>query len=181
MNRIAIANDISRRFCEGKISLEEAYKELQQIETKQYRRALYNIATVCICGGFAPLFNGGWLEVAGASAAGAVLALIVTIGKKLKIQGFIQDVLSSFGLALMAIFLKRQFPAMNMDTVIISGIMPLVPGVAITTAIRDTLQGDYLSGCARILEAFLCAVSVALGVALAMAATGIMGTGGVVL
>ena len=181
LNRIAIANDISRRFCEGKISLEEAYKELQQIETKQYRRAIYNIATVCICGGFAPLFNGGWLEVAGASAAGAVLALIVTIGKKLKIQGFIQDVLSSFGLALMAIFLKRQFPAMNMDTVIISGIMPLVPGVAITTAIRDTLQGDYLSGCARILEAFLCAVSVALGVALAMAATGIMGTGGVVL
>lgn len=81
----------------------------------------------------------------------------------------------------MAIFLKRQFPAMNMDTVIISGIMPLVPGVAITTAIRDTLQGDYLSGCAGILEAFLCAVSVALGVALAMAATGIMGTGGVVL
>ena len=42
----------------------------------------------------------------------------------------------------------------NMDTVIISAIMPLVPGVAITNAIRDTLQGDYLSGGARVLEPF---------------------------
>lgn len=179
LNRIARVNDISRRFCEEKITLEEAYEELQKIGTKQYRTTIYNIATIGICGGFAPLFNGGWLEVAGASAVGAVLAILVTIGKKLKIQGFIQDILSSFGLALMAIFLKKQVPSMNMDTVIISGIMPLVPGVAITTAIRDTLQGDYLSGGARILEAFLCAVSVALGVALAMAATGIMGAGGV--
>ncbi len=182
MNRIAIANDISRRFCEGKISLEEAfYKELQQIETKQYRRAIYNIATVCICGGFAPLFNGGWLEVAGASAAGAVLALIVTIGKKLKIQGFIQDVLSSFGLALMAIFFEEAVSGYEYGYGNHQWYYATCSGVAITTAIRDTLQGDYLSGCARILEAFLCAVSVALGVALAMAATGIMGTGGVVL
>ncbi len=179
LNRIAKVNDISRRFCEDKISLEEAYEELQKIGGKQYRRVIYNIATICVCGGFAPLFGGGWLEVAGAAISGAVLAAIVTIGKQLKIQGFIQDILSSFGLALMAIFLKKCFPLMNMDTVIISGIMPLVPGVAITTAIRDTLQGDYLSGAARILEAFLCAVSVALGVALAMAATGIMGAGGV--
>ena len=45
--------------------------------------------------------------------------------------------------------------AINLDTVVIGSIMPLVPGVAITNAVRDTLQGDYISGCARILEAFL--------------------------
>ena len=60
----------------------------------------------------------------------------------------------------------------NMDTVIISAIMPLVPGVAITNAIRDTLQGDYLSGGARVLEAFLKAASIALGVGIGMALFG---------
>ena len=59
-----------------------------------------------------------------------------------------------------------------MDTVIISAIMPLVPGVAITNAIRDTLQGDYLSGGARVLEAFLKAASIALGVGIGMALFG---------
>jgi uncharacterized membrane protein YjjB (DUF3815 family) len=38
--------------------------------------------------------------------------------------------------------------------------------VAITNAIRDTLQGDYLSGCARILEALLIAAAIAVGVGL---------------
>ena len=53
---------------------------------------------------------------------------------------------------------------MDMDTVIVSSLMPLVPGVAITNAVRDTLQGDYISGSARMLEAFLKAASIALGV-----------------
>ena len=57
---------------------------------------------------------------------------------------------------------------LNLDIVIISAIMPIVPGVAITNAIRDTLQGDYLSGCARILEAFLKAASIAVGIGLGL-------------
>ncbi|HAM63404.1 MAG TPA: hypothetical protein DCP62_07115 [Erysipelotrichaceae bacterium] len=42
--------------------------------------------------------------------------------------------------------------------------MPLVPGTAITTAIRDTLNGDYMSGGSRALESVVIAVSIALGV-----------------
>ena len=68
------------------------------------------------------------------------------------------------------------FPEMDMDVVIIAAIMPIVPGVAITNAIRDTLQADYLSGCGRILEAFLTAASVAVGIGLGMVmANGIFG------
>ncbi len=178
LNRIASVNAISRKFCAGEMTLEEAYSCLRQIKGKQYRKMVYNLATICLCAGFAPLFNGGVLEIAGAAIVGAVLALIITIGKKIRIHGFIQDVISSMGIALTAIFLKWHLPQMNMDTVIISSIMPLVPGVAITNAIRDTLQGDYLSGGARILEAFLTAAAVALGVAVAMAATGIFKPGG---
>lgn len=178
LNRIAMVNAVSRRFCGGEMTLEEAYDELKGMKGKQYRRVLYNLATICVCAGFAPLFEGGTLEIAGAAAVGLILALIVTVGKKLQIHGFIQDVLAAAGVAFMAIYLKWNIPQMNMDTVIISGIMPLVPGVAITNAIRDTLQGDYLSGAARIVEAFLTAAAVALGVAAAMAATGILKPGG---
>ncbi len=46
--------------------------------------------------------------------------------------------------------------------------MPLVPGVAITNAIRDTLNGDYVSGAARALEAFIKALAIALGVGLGL-------------
>ena len=42
--------------------------------------------------------------------------------------------------------------------------MPLVPGVAITNAIRDIMAGDFLSGTARVVEAVLIAVAIASGV-----------------
>ena len=66
-------------------------------------------------------------------------------------------------------------PNVNLDIVIISSIMPLVPGVAITNAVRDTLQGDYISGCARVLEAFLKAAGIAVGIALGLILMGMIG------
>ena len=45
----------------------------------------------------------------------------------------------------------------------ISSLMLLVPGLAITNAIRDTIAGDTLSGLARATDAFLSAISIAVG------------------
>ena len=48
--------------------------------------------------------------------------------------------------------------------------MPLVPGAAITNAILDTLYGDYISGSAKMLEAFLIASAIAIGIAIGLGA-----------
>lgn len=53
--------------------------------------------------------------------------------------------------------------------------MPIVPGVIFTSAIRDTLNGDYASGIARILEAIVVALAVASGVGAAMMLGGMLG------
>ena len=92
------------------------------------------------------------------------------------IDGLILDIGTSFCVGLMAVIVKSILGgAINLDTVVIGSIMPLVPGVAITNAVRDTLQGDYISGCARILEAFLKAIALGVGVAFAVFGNGIMG------
>ena len=119
------------------------------------------------------MFGGSFLDVAATAVVGVLLAAIITLGEKVKMNVIIIDILSSIGIAILAIAMKRYgMKEINMDTVIISAIMPLVPGVAITNAIRDTLQGDYLSGGARVLEAFLKAASIALGVGIGMALFG---------
>lgn len=59
-------------------------------------------------------------------------------------------------------------PKANADVMIISSIMPLVPGVIFTNAIRDTLNGDYGAGSARMLEAIVVALAVAAGVGCGM-------------
>lgn len=181
LNRIMWVNEVSRTYCAGKLSAEQAYEKLQNIGGKQYRVWVYNLATVLVTAGFVPLFGGRALEMIGAAIVGVILSLVVTAGKRLQIHGFILDALSSFGVAVIAMLLKQVFPPLNEDIVIISAIMPMVPGVAITNAVRDTLQGDYISGGARILEAFLKAAAVALGAGAGMTLIGILFRGGALL
>ena len=50
-----------------------------------------------------------------------------------------------------------------MDTIIIGSIMLLVPGIAITNAIRDTIAGDLVSGVSRSMEALFIAIAIAAG------------------
>lgn len=52
------------------------------------------------------------------------------------------------------------------DAIIIGAVMPLVPGVAITNAVRDTMTGNLLSGPARAVEAVLSACAIGVGIAL---------------
>ena len=153
LNHVIQVNDISRRYCGGELTLEETYQALRKIGGMQYNRTLCNAALVGVAAGFAMMFGGSFLDVAATAVVGVLLAAIITLGEKVKMK--------TYGMK-----------EINMDTVIISAIMPLVPGVAITNAIRDTLQGDYLSGGARVLEAFLKAASIALGVGIGMALFG---------
>lgn len=173
LNHIIQVNDISRRYCGGELTLEETYRKLKQIGGMQYCRTLCNIALVGVASGFAMMFGGTFLDVVVTAMVGILLAGIISLGQKLRMNVIIVDILSSMGIAVLTIAMKTYaIQTINMDTVIISAIMPLVPGVAITNAIRDTLQGDYLSGGARVLEAFLKAASIALGVGIGMAIFG---------
>ena len=178
MHRIVEVNEISRKYCAGELSAEETWEKLKSIKGKQYSVLMYNLATVLVPAGFAPLFGGGIREILAAAGIGIVLAVLTTIGKRVRIGRFILNMICAAGAAVAAVLLQLWNPLLNMDTVIISGIMPLVPGVAITNAIRDTLRGDYISGGARALEAFVTAAAVAIGVGVGIGLTTVFWQGG---
>ena len=56
-----------------------------------------------------------------------------------------------------------KFP-IHQEVLIAGAIMPMLPGVALTNALRDTLQGDYMSGTGRMIEAFMVAISIGIGI-----------------
>ena len=59
------------------------------------------------------------------------------------------------------------------DLLIIAGIMPLLPGTAMTNGVRDIFKGDYMSGGAKVLEAFVIAIFIALGIGAGLVVGGI--------
>ena len=57
---------------------------------------------------------------------------------------------------------------------IIGALMILTPGIAFTMGIRDFVQGDYLSGTIRMIDALLIAASIAIGTGLVLSLTSIL-------
>ena len=66
----------------------------------------------------------------------------------------------------------------NLDRIIIGALMALVPGIAITNAMRDIMAGDMVAGISKGAEALLIGAAIALGTALGLGAAGLLGGGG---
>jgi uncharacterized membrane protein YjjP (DUF1212 family) len=163
--RIAGLNSLCRDVCAKNISLEDAWVELEKCKNiPEYNLPLLILATAIGCGGFAYLFGGTPLDAFVATIVGAVLRIFLFFEGKLNHSKTMTNVFGSIVVSIVAIlFFAIGFPV-HYDKIIIGAIMPLVPGIPITNSIRDFINGDYLSGSIRLIDALLTAFCIAVGV-----------------
>ena len=83
-----------------------------------------------------------------------------------KINRIFTDIVAAFACTIWSVGVQAVLPAVNANAAIIGALMVLTPGVALTMGVRDILNGDYLSGSIRLLDAVLIAGSIACGVVL---------------
>lgn len=168
LSRITEVNQVSRDLCDGIITIEEAYERLMQIRKhRPYSELLIAIATIISTAGFDGMFGGSAMDCTIAALNGFIIVLVGRLLGKRIVSSFMTDALKSFCLAVFTMFCAQYF-SIHSDIVIIGSIMPLVPGIPITNAIRDTLQGDYMSGTARAVEAFVISIGITIGVGFGM-------------
>ncbi len=170
LNKIEIANEISRQFCNGKVSLDESIEALNNTSNENgYKRLIRLISISLAAALFAIVLGGSLIDFLITLAAGIVLVLIQMPLSGKGISNFFIDLIGGFTATMTAMFLLHicGFDG-NQGIIITSALMPMVPGVAITNAIRDTLYGHLVSGGARILDAFIIAASIATGVGIAL-------------
>lgn len=182
LNKIYRVNEVSRKLCGGEITPRQAYSQLEEIKNStQYRKELKAVSYVFIAAFFCVVLGGRPIDCLGASVIGGILGLVVYGISGFGLNDFCVNGLGAFTIGLTALSMDQWLlPSANSDIVIISAIMPLLPGVIFTTAVRDTLNGDYSSGAARMLEATVTALAVAAGVGAGMALFHqIIGGGGV--
>lgn len=166
LNFIYLANDISRKLCCMDIDLESAYQGLKEIsEKKQYSELVLWLAMIFATVTFVILLGGNTMDCMVAMLNGLLLVLCKFVTRRIIISRFITNLVASILVAINTmIFVNMTGLNVNNEIIISGSIMPMVPGVAITNAIRDTLQGDYMSGTTRAIEAFVIAASIAVGI-----------------
>ncbi len=163
LEKIDKVNTLSRRACNGELSLDQLNDALEKIAQEKPYTSLMRLFGAAICSfGFAFFFGGGINEALNCIWIGIVTQLVVEVFDHYHVSAIFRYMLSGAILTACALVSELAFHA-DRDLVIISVIMLLVPGLAITNAIKDSVNGDLVSGISRGTEAILIAISIAIG------------------
>ena len=164
LNKVDKINDLSRRLYSENIHIDDFQQMLNTInKNERYSLSITLIFSALAAGTFAVLFGGNFHDLVAATIIGFFLKLLTFYFQKLEINEFFINCIGGVVSAALTLILYTIGIASNIDKTIIGSIMLLVPGLAITNAIRDTIAGDFLAGITKGAEAFLVAVSIAVG------------------
>ncbi|MGI6070093.1 MAG: threonine/serine exporter family protein [Blautia sp.] len=171
LGNIDQVNAISRKFCSGELTLKETFHQLKHMKPVAYPEWLVNISIMLSAALFTFTLGGRFFECLVAGVNGVYFILARRLNRILHLNSFVLNMAASFFMAFTTMVIKNLgYPFLNLEPAIAGSIMALLPGVAMTNGIRDTLEGDYMSGSARVIEAFVVAASLALGIGTGMAA-----------
>lgn len=168
LNKVIIVNNISRSISSGDISAGEAYKLLRQIEEENPQYPMFiSIASASIASGFSLIMiSGGWNDFLSSFITGGTgFTCLIYLDRLLKIK-FFAEFLASLVIGLMSYFFINIGVGHDLSNIIISSVMPLVPGLLITNAVRDLMAGHLLSGLSKGAEASLTAFAISSGIAI---------------
>ena len=158
LGRVAAVNNLSREIVAKKYTMEEARKKIEEIDKIPFTNNLLQIFVSGLgSGAFCYLLGGSLIDSLASFLSGILLWCFVLYLSKKGANKIMLNILSSALVTLTGILMFRYVFGENMDKIIIGSIIPLLPGVPLTNSIRDFLNGDYLSGTIRMIDAVLVA------------------------
>lgn len=169
LGKIAAINQLSREICAHECDVQEAWARLDACKNLPFQKPL--IQKICCgigCACFCSIFGGKPLDAFFALLLGFFLQHMRLTQRVRGASNFFIDIVgSAFLTASSLILLNMRLPVLQ-DKIVIGSIVPLLPGIALTTSIRDLFNGDYLSGAIHLLDALLTAMCIAIGVGTVM-------------
>ncbi len=165
LNKVAAVNQLSREIVEGKHTIQDAYRILEEIRTMPgKKRWMQTLASGVGSAAFCIFFGGTFGDSLAAFAAGICLYLYVLWLSVPHLSKIVGNIGGGALVTVVCCLLYLMGVGENLNFMMIGTIMPLVPGVAFTNSIRDVADGDYISGSVRMLDALLVFFCIAIGV-----------------
>ena len=166
-------NALSRRICAETPDPSVAAQWLDETlkGRRHYSVPVYYLGNFCAAAGFCPVFGGTLRDSLFAGLLGLIIGFVSRQMDRRETNPFFSTIVEAFAMAVPA-YLAAGFHLVDyIDFVIIGTLMILVPGLLITTSMRDIIYGDTNSGINRIVQVLLSAFAIALGTAAAWRVT----------
>ena len=168
LTRLHRLNDLSREICADRPAYDYVQQKLKEItRSRPFPLWLEALASALIAFSFAIFFGGTWVDGLVAGGLGLCLRLVTWLLQKAELNAIFTNAVAAFCLSAAAISLVHLGIGQDVNKIIIGNIMLLIPGIALTNALRDMISGDIMTGMLRFLDAVLVAAAIAAGYILA--------------
>lgn len=165
LTRVDAVNAVSRRMEAEKLSCEEVMALLKEIETRPAKITKLGIvaAVAMSSAGWAVMFGGGFYDSAVAFLVAFLSQALSFALDKAGMRSFVSTLMGSFLGTLLPMFVGHLTVPLVVDATVAACLMPMLPGLAMTNAVQDTLRGDMVSGISSATSAALTACMIAGG------------------
>lgn len=167
LEKVSMVNDLSRQLSRKTLPPSKVRAKLKIIKDtpRNFNRWQRNLAIAFACGGFPLLFGGTYGDMLPSMIAGGLGHLLYEIVNDWTNVSFFAEMVASFFIGLLALLFTTFGLGVDLNVIIIGGVMCLVPGMAITNSFRDLMAGHLLSGVAVLAKAMLTAGAIGIGIA----------------
>ena len=165
LGKVVAVNQLSRDIEKGRYTLEQVQRRLEEIRSLPPKPRLAQIAAsgvgaACFC----YLFGGSLRDALAALAVGLLLEVFILWVSGPHLSRIIGNICCGALITALCLCLRGLGIGDNLSHMVIGSIIPLIPGVPFTNGIRDLVDGDYIAGSVRLLDAMLAVLCVAIGV-----------------
>ena len=170
LDKVDRLNALARRICETTPTYTEVITGLETIEAGPvYGKGtqLFGFGLISAC--FTLFYGGVIRDAAAAFCLGVLLKLLLSQLEKLDASSFFLSIIGGAFTACSCFAAVRSGIAVHQDKMIIGMLMNLVPGIALTNAMREFIASDLISGMIKFAEAVITAIGIAIGVVVSLA------------
>ena len=173
MRKVERCNALSRAVCKELLPLSALEAEISDIrQEKRYPDWLVFLTYGFSSAVFSAFFGGSVRDMAAAFLGGLLIRCVQLVGRRLKVQNLILIIICAATAEFVTLIFVYIGLGASADRIMMGNIMLLIPGLALTTSLRDMISGDLISGLLGLCEAVIRAVAIAFGVALVLWQTG---------
>ncbi len=165
LTRVDAVNAISRQLEQEKLSCEEVMARLTEIDQRRPKLTKWQLtgAVALASAGWAVMFGGGMADMVAAFFVAALAQGQAFLLDRAGVRTFVSTLTGSFLSTILPMLLHLLTGLLTVDATVASCLMPMLPGLAMTNAVQDTMRGDMVSGIASATSALLTASMIAAG------------------
>ncbi len=162
-SKLEALNALSRRVCREPVSVEALHNALAEIDASRPSTALLYLGSFLTAGSFTVFLGGTALDALVAAAVGILVCFLQQRVLPIFRNAAFFQLLTGLLAGTVICLAVRLFTGLALDQISIGVIMLLIPGAALTNAVRDMLVGHTISGLLRLFESLLLALMLAIG------------------